>query len=207
MHSRNVYKVNYGVPFFESPTFYIGALLIMYSFLSGYGIFIFLFGGLLIITLDFVLRSFIIRRPYLYLVQILVLVILSISLFFTFRRNNFTVTILSPSEYCGEIGVVFGVEGYPKINEYDTLQFPLDSGLIITSTTLRSDTRVVINILSNGEYRKGDLVASNRNECKRISYEIYVLRKPNEIYIFDGNPSTHERNFLDSILKDCRKQY
>ena len=81
MHSRNVYKVNYGVPFFESPTFYIGALLIMYSFLSGYGIFIFLFGGLLIITLDFVLRSFIIRRPYLYLVQILVLVILSISLF------------------------------------------------------------------------------------------------------------------------------
>ena len=163
MHSRNVYKVNYGVHFFESQTFY--------------------------------------RRPYLYLVQILVLVILSISLFFTFRRNNFTVTILSPSEYCGEIGVVFGVEGYPKINEYDTLQFPLDSGLIITSTTLRSDTRVVINILSNGEYRKGDLVASNRNECKRI------LRKPNEIYIFDGNPSTHEPNFLDSILKDCRKQY
>lgn len=191
----------------ESPLFYIGALLIVASPFLGYAILLAFGCGALLILVDHFSRRWVRGFKRVLLIQMVVIALLGGSgwLGYTIFANQiFTVTVVAPKNYQGNVGIVFGIEGFPVVNDNDTLRLKNNQdSLILTSTSIRPSTKLVFNTILGETPHMGQLLLGPP-ECDGKRYELRSFSKTSRHTEYWSDPKDPSIILLDSLLAECR---
>ncbi len=188
----------------QSPLFYVGVAISIVSFFSGVLLLFLLPIGLALIGIDFGIRRAVGNRWMLYLIQSFFIAAIAFGGYFLFRADEMTITIKAPSGFDGKIGIVFGVDGYPEIQNHDTVHLPEALGLVVTSTRIGPNTTVRLIVWIGENMETGALVRDGNDRCGSINYRLFDFRDPSRLPLYPIDPSDPEDQFIDSLLLGCR---